>query len=66
MSRPRRSRRRKETEYDEKLRTVMMTIPQIIDASVPIGPDDSCNVEVQRFGEPVVPDFEIPYHTEIR
>ena len=55
----------KETEYDEKLRTVMMTIPQIIDASVPIGPDDSCNVEVQRFGEPVVPDFEIPYHTEI-
>ena len=55
----------KETEYDEKLRTVMMTIPQIIDASVPIGPDDSCNVEVQRFGEPAVPDFEIPYHTEI-
>ncbi len=43
----------------------MMTIPNIIDPSVPIGKDDSENVEVQRFGEPVVPDFEIPYHTEI-
>ncbi len=43
----------------------MMTIPNIIDPSVPIGKDDSENVEVQRYGEPVVPDFEIPYHTEI-
>lgn len=43
----------------------MLTIPQIIDPSVPLGPDDSCNVEVQRFGEAVVPDFPIPYHTEI-
>ena len=42
-----------------------MMIPNIIDPSVPIGPDDSCNVEVQRFGEPVVPEFEIPYHTDI-
>ena len=54
-----------ETEYDEKLTTIMMTIPNIIDPSVPIGKDDSENVEVERFGEPVVPDFEIPYHTEI-
>ena len=54
-----------ETEYDEKLTKVMMTIPNIIDPSVPIGKDDSENVEVQRYGEPVVPDFEIPYHTEI-
>ena len=54
-----------ETELDEKLTTVMMTIPNIIDDSVPIGKDDSENVEVQRYGEPVVPDFEIPYHTEI-
>ena len=54
-----------ETEYDEKLTTVMMTIPNIIDDSVPIGKDDSENVEVQRYGEPVVPDFEIPYHTDI-
>ena len=43
----------------------MMVIPNIIDASVPVGPDDSCNVEVERFGEPAVPDFEVPYHTEI-
>ena len=43
----------------------MMTIPNIIDPSVPIGKDDSCNVEIEKFGEPVVPDFEIPYHTEI-
>ena len=43
----------------------MMTIPNIIDPSVPIGKDDSENVEIERFGEPVVPDFEIPYHTEI-
>ena len=44
----------------------MMTIPNIIDPSVPIGKDDSENVEIERFGEPVVPDFEIPYHTDIR
>ena len=43
----------------------MMVIPNIIDPSVPIGKDDSCNVEIEKFGEPVVPDFEIPYHTEI-
>ena len=49
----------------EQLNKIMMAIPQMIDPSVPIGPDDSCNVEVQRFGEPRVPDFEIPYHTEI-
>ena len=49
----------------EQLSKIMMVIPQIIDPSVPIGPDDSCNVEVQRFGEPVTPDFEIPYHTDI-
>ena len=55
-----------ETEkMGERIKTIMMTIPNIIDASVPIGPDDSCNVEVQRFGEPVVPEFEVPYHTEI-
>lgn len=42
-----------------------MTIPNIIDPSVPIGKDDSCNVEIEKFGEPVVPDFEIPYHTDI-
>ena len=54
-----------EAELDEKLTTVMMTIPNIIDDSVPIGKDDSENVEVQRYGEPVVPEFEIPYHTEI-
>ncbi len=49
----------------EKLTKDMMVIPQMIDDSVPIGPDDSCNVEVQRFGEPKVPEFEIPYHTDI-
>ena len=49
----------------EKIKKIMMTIPNIIDPSVPIGKDDSENVEVERFGEPVVPDFEIPYHTEI-
>ena len=54
-----------EAEYEEKLLKVMMTIPNIIDPSVPIGKDDSENVEVQRYGEPVVPDFPIPYHTEI-
>lgn len=50
---------------DEQLKKVMMVIPNIIDASVPIGKDDSENVEVKRYGEPVVPDFEIPYHTDI-
>ena len=54
-----------EGEYAEKIRHLMLNIPNIIDPSVPIGPDDSANVEVQRFGEPAVPDFEIPYHTEI-
>ena len=55
----------KEGELEEKIREIMMVLPNIIDPSVPIGPDDSYNVEVQRFGEPVIPDFEIPYHTEI-
>ena len=55
----------KEGELEEKIREIMMVLPNIIDPSVPIGPDDSYNVEVQRFGEPVTPDFEIPYHTEI-
>ena len=54
-----------ESELQEKIKKIMMTIPNIIDPSVPIGKDDSENVEVERFGEPVVPDFEIPYHTEI-
>ena len=54
-----------EKEVEEKIKTIMMTIPNIIDPSVPIGKDDSENVEVQRYGEPVVPDFEIPYHAEI-
>ena len=54
-----------ESELQDKVRTIMMTIPQMIDPSVPIGPDDSANVEVARFGEPVVPDYEIPYHTQI-
>ena len=54
-----------EAEYDEKLTRVMMVIPNIIDPSVPIGKNDTENVEIERFGEPVVPDFEIPYHTEI-
>ena len=55
----------KEKEFDEKILKIMMTIPNIIDASVPVGKDDSENVEVERFGEPVVPDFPVPYHTEI-
>ena len=55
----------KEKELDEKILKIMMTIPNIIDPSVPIGKDDSENVEVQRYGEPAVPDFEIPYHTDI-
>ena len=57
-----------EREHDElavSIRRIMLTIPNIIDASVPIGPDDSANVEVERFGEPLVPDYDIPYHTEI-
>ena len=54
-----------ENELAEQLRKDMMTIPNIIDASVPIGEDDSENVEVQRFGEPAVPDFDVPYHTDI-
>ena len=56
---------KKESELAEKIKEIMMTIPNIIDPSVPIGKDDSENVEIERFGEPVVPDFEIPYHTEI-
>ena len=55
----------KEGELEEKIREIMMVLPNIIDPSVPIGPDDSYNVEVERFGEAVTPDFEIPYHTEI-
>ena len=55
----------KEKELEEKIKKIMMVIPNIIDPSVPIGKDDSENVEVQKYGEPVVPDFEIPYHTEI-
>ena len=54
-----------QTELEEKITKIMMTIPNIIDPSVPIGKDDSENVEVQRYGEPVVPDFEVPYHTDI-
>ncbi|MBQ3065529.1 MAG: serine--tRNA ligase [Clostridia bacterium] len=55
----------KEVELAARIREIMMLIPNIIDPSVPIGPDDSANVEVERFGEPVVPQFDIPYHTEI-
>ena len=54
-----------EEEYAQRIRHIMLTIPNIIDPSVPIGPDDSANVEVERFGEPLVPDYEIPYHTDI-
>ena len=54
-----------EDALNEKVTEIMMKIPQIIDPSVPIGKDDSQNVEIERFGEPVVPDFEVPYHTEI-
>ena len=54
-----------EEKYAKRIHELMLNIPNIIDPSVPIGPDDSCNVEVQRFGEPKIPDFEIPYHTEI-
>ena len=55
----------KEKELNEKITQIMMVIPNIIDATVPIGRDDSENVEITRYGDPVVPDFEIPYHTEI-
>lgn len=55
----------KEAELSEKVKNIMMVIPNIIDPSVPIGKDDTENVEIQRYGEPVVPDFEIPYHTDI-
>ena len=55
----------KEAQLAEQIRKIMLVIPNIIDPSVPIGPDDSANVEVERFGEPVIPNFEIPYHTEI-
>ena len=54
-----------EKEVEEKIKTIMMTIPNIIDPSVPIGKDDSENVELEKYGDPVVPDFEVPYHTEI-
>ena len=59
------SMEKEQAELDEKIKKIMMTIPNIIDVSVPIGKDDSQNVEVQRFGEPKVPNFEIPYHTQI-
>lgn len=59
------SMEKEQAELDEKIKKIMMTIPNIIDESVPIGRDDSQNVEVQRFGEPKVPNFEIPYHTQI-
>ena len=55
----------KEAKIADRIREIMLVIPNMIDPSVPIRPDDSCNVEIERFGEPVVPDFEIPYHTEI-
>lgn len=54
-----------EKALQEKVTQIMMNIPNIIDPSVPIGKDDSCNVEIEKFGEPVVPDFEVPYHTDI-
>ena len=55
----------REKEVEEKIKTIMMTIPNIIDPSVPVGKDDSENVEIERFGDPVVPEFEVPYHAEI-
>ena len=54
-----------EEQYAQRIHAIMLNIPNIIDPSVPIGPDDSANVEVERFGDPVVPNFEIPYHTDI-
>ena len=56
---------RRQDELDEAVKKIMMTLPNIIDPSVPIGKDDSENVEVQKYGEPLVPDFDVPYHTEI-
>lgn len=56
---------KEEKEVEEKIKTIMMTIPNIIDPSVPIGKDDSENVEIQKYGDPFVPEFEVPYHTEI-
>ena len=56
---------KKQAELEEKVTNIMMVIPNIIDPTVPIGKDDSENVEIQKYGEPVVPEFEIPYHTEI-
>ncbi len=56
---------KKEAELQEKIKNIMMVIPNIIDPTVPIGKDDSENVEIQKYGEPVVPDFEVPYHSEI-
>ena len=56
---------KQQAELEEKVTGIMMVIPNIIDPSVPIGKDDSENVEIQKYGEPVVPDFEVPYHTEI-
>ena len=56
---------RRQEELDEAVKKIMMTLPNIIDPSVPIGKDDSENVEVQKYGEPIVPDFDVPYHTEI-
>ena len=55
----------KQKQVDEEILNIMYQIPNIIDSSVPIGKDDSCNVEIEKFGEPVVPDFEVPYHTDI-
>ena len=55
----------KKANAEAAMNKLLLVIPQIIDESVPIGPDDSCNVEVERFGEPKTPDFDIPYHTEI-
>ena len=55
----------KQKQVDEEILNIMYQIPNIIDPSVPIGKDDSCNVEIEKFGEPVVPDFEVPYHTDI-
>ena len=55
---------KKQAELEEKVTNIMMVIPNIIDPTVPIGKDDSENVEIQKYGEPVVPEFEIPYHTE--
>ena len=55
----------KEARLEEEIHRLLLVIPNIIDPSVPIGPDDSANVELERFGEPVIPEFEIPYHTEI-